>query len=143
MRLRGIPHLGLWLRVTIPLAVALPIVLACVQRPVDKPEPLESQQTPGYFPQSIEKDVDLLFVVDNSGRWARNRSTSRRTSPSSSRRSAPTSWGLTARANLRRGNRSGCSIPNVHIGVVSSDLGAGNYDTLPPARWSAETRASC
>ncbi|MBU0611790.1 MAG: hypothetical protein KKI08_28195, partial [Armatimonadetes bacterium] len=66
-----------------------------------------------FYPQSIEKDVDLLFMIDNSGSMEQEQELLRRQFPKL----------IEALRSPKLGNQ----IPNVHIGVVSSDLGAGQY----------------
>jgi hypothetical protein len=123
---------ALWLRIVAVVAVGLPIVLACVTRPVDEPRIGETQQTPGYFPQSIEKDVDLLFVIDNSGSMDEEQTNLKNNFPKliEALRSDKLGADPTGKP-CNEGTREGCTIPNVHIGVISTDLGAGNYTNLP------------
>jgi hypothetical protein len=122
-----------WLRVLVPVAVGLPVVLACTTRPIDTPREQRPTETRRYFPQSIEKDIDLLFVIDNSNSMEPEQQLLREQFPllieglRSPKLGGP---GCTAQ------NRATCAIPNVHIGVVSSDLGAGNY-SLPSCEVAA------
>jgi hypothetical protein len=66
-----------------------------------------------YFPQSPEKDIDFLFVVDNSNSMAEEQQNLSKNFPKL--------------IEALRSEKLGGKIPNVHIGVVTSDLGAGNY----------------
>jgi hypothetical protein len=105
-----------WLRVAAPVALVLPVILACPTRPLEKPLPSAIREQPDYFPLAPEKDVDLLFVIDNSNSMERNQANLARNFPKL--------------IDGLRTSKLGGAIPNVHIGVVSSDLGAGNY-SLP------------
>jgi hypothetical protein len=116
-----------WLRVIAPVAIVLPVILACPTRPIETPELRRQQQTNRYFPQSIEKDIDILFVVDNSNSMEQEQKNLADQFPKliEGLRS-PKLGGAGCSATTRQN----CRIPNVRIGVVSSDLGAGNY-SLP------------
>jgi hypothetical protein len=37
-----------------------------VNRSIEKPDKKQQKETPAYFPQSIEKDIDILFVEGGS-----------------------------------------------------------------------------
>jgi hypothetical protein len=117
-------NLWRWLRVVGPVAIGLPAVLACATRPIETPKPKESQQTNRYFPQSVEKEIDILFVIDNSFSMDQEQKNLLENFPKliDGLRS-PKLGGPGCSAS----NRQACRIPNVRLGVVSSDLGAGNY----------------
>jgi hypothetical protein len=66
-----------------------------------------------YFPQGIEKDLDILFVIDNSNSMFEEQQNLSKNFPQL----------VEALRSQALGNR----IPNVHIGVVTTDLGAGNW----------------
>jgi len=121
-----------WLRVVGPVAIFLPIILACPTRPVETPKPNQAQQTNRYFPQSIEKDVDMLFIVDNSNSMEQEQANLAKQFPSliEALRSPKLGVADPKGSPCTSADRRNCRIPNVHIGVVSSDLGAGNY-SLP------------
>lgn len=120
-------NLWRWLRVVGPVAVGLPIVLACATRPIETPKPKQTQQTNRYFPQSVEKDIDLLFVIDNSNSMEQEQTALLKQFPLLIEGLRSPKLGG---AGCSATNRTNCRIPNVHIGVISSDLGAGNY-SLP------------
>ena len=88
--------------------------LGCESRSFEIPPPNTEQQIEKYYPQSIEKDVDLLFVIDNSG------------SMEAEQRNLAAQFPKLIEA--LRSDKLGGAIPNVHIGVVSTDLGAGPFD---------------
>jgi hypothetical protein len=117
-----------WLRVLLPVGIFLPIILACPARPLEDPPDTTRQQENRYFPQSIEKDVDLLFLIDNSNSMEPKQNNLQRNFPRfiealRSEKLGPVAPGAPCTAS----NRSGCKIPNVRIGIISSDLGAGNF----------------
>ncbi len=71
-----------------------------------------STTTKSYnFPANLMKKVDILFVVDNSASMAQEQQALTQTFPQFVDMLASMSGGM----------------PDVHIGVISSDLGAGNY----------------
>ena len=53
-----------WSRLVTIIAIGLPVVLACVTRPVGVPERGPTQQRGLAFPQSVEKDIDLLALEE-------------------------------------------------------------------------------
>src|SRR3954453_15004695 len=92
-------------------APALPLALwACNATPLQKPDPLPEQQNDQYYEVNPVRDIDILFMVDNS--------------PSM----------MEEQANLRRNfpifmdelKKIPGGLPDIHIGVISSDLGAGS-----------------
>ncbi|MCA9664490.1 MAG: VWA domain-containing protein [Myxococcales bacterium] len=101
---------------------------ACVSRPLDEAPPKQSVELPRFFPQSVEKDVDLLFVIDNSGSMGEEQQNLVQNFPRLIEALRADSLGADGTGKpCNEGTREGCRIPNVHIGVVSSDLGAGTY----------------
>ncbi len=64
------------------------------------------------IPQSSDRDVDLLFVIDNSGSMAGEQANFRANFPAL----------MSELKNMMGG------LPNVHLGVTSTDLGAGDFD---------------
>jgi hypothetical protein len=69
-----------------------------------------------FVPTKLLKDVDILFVIDNSGAMAQEQRNLSKNFPKF----------LDALKSSKLNNK----IPNVHIGVITTDLGAGNY-SLP------------
>lgn len=68
------------------------------------------------IPQTTRKDIDILFVIDNSASMAREQKNLTRNFPKL--------------IDALRSTKLGGRIPDVHIGVVSTDLGVGPY-TVP------------
>jgi len=68
-------------------------------------------QTAPTFNESVNSDLDIVFMIDNSGSMQQEQENLARNFPVF----------ISALESLPEG------LPNVHIGVVSSDLGAGKY----------------
>jgi len=95
------------------LAIAGLMVSGCVDRPIEKPGLGGEGELPQYFPQSVEKDIDILFVIDNSNSMAEEQVALSKNFPNF--------------IEALKSKKLNDKIPNVHIGVITSDLGAGNY----------------
>jgi hypothetical protein len=104
-----------WRLVKLATAVAaLPLVLwACNDHPLQTPTPAPDQQTDDFFAVNPVRDVDLLFVIDNSGSTQNKQDNFIRNFPNF----------INALQMIQGG------LPNVRIGVVSSDLGSGGVMT--------------
>ena len=85
---------------------------ACTDHPLTnaKPDPCIGCY-PRPYPTSLIRDVDLLFVVDNSGSMADEQSLLSKAFPE-----------LMTELRLTQGG-----LPNVHVGVTSTDLGTGMF----------------
>ena len=91
------------------LAAVAPALWACNARSLEKPK-LTPEQTYGKtFQQTINRNVDMLFLVDDSS--------SMRLSQDNLNRNFPTFMN-------RLMDPPG--LPNIHVGVISSDMGAGD-----------------
>ncbi len=84
---------------------------ACLRRPMKVPVPDTEVVEQFVMPQSAQRDVDILFMIDNSHSMAVHQERIMQNFPVLMNTLAQMSGGL----------------PNVHIGVVTSDLGAGNH----------------
>jgi hypothetical protein len=78
-------------------------------QPTDGPE--KAQQSTWYFPQHPENDVDILFVIDTSNSMAEEQTNLAANIPK-----------LIEALKDPQGK-----LPDLHIGVITVDLGAGNY----------------
>ena len=65
-------------------------------------------------PMFLDKDVDILFVVDNSNSMDHEQKNLKQNFPKL--------------IDALRSNKLGGKLPNVRIGVISTDLGAGKYN---------------
>jgi len=90
--------------------VCLVTAAACIDRPVTsvEPEPFKEEKT--EFPLQINRDLDLLFVIDNS----------RSMTPEQDSLAVNFYRLINALETLEGG------LPNLHIGVISTDMGAGD-----------------
>lgn len=66
------------------------------------------------FTQTVNNDIDIVFMIDNSGSMTEEQDNLRRNFPAFTR----------VLKNLPQG------LPNLHLAVVSSDLGAGPFDKV-------------
>ena len=92
-------------------AVMLMVTLACINRPMKNAKPAPNIGSAISIPQSAERDVDMLFVIDNSGSMADEQAMLQ----------AQFSALMTELRNITGG------LPNVHLGVTSTDLGTGMF----------------
>jgi hypothetical protein len=95
--------------------IALPVVLwACTAHDLEAPNPLPEQQTPDLFEANPIRDIDLLFLIDDSGSTQNKQDNFVGNFPVF----------INALEQIPGG------LPNVHIGVVTSDLGAAGAVTM-------------
>jgi hypothetical protein len=93
--------------------VALVAILAvgCVTRDVSALDPTETTQVEKQIPVGMNRDVDILFVIDDSGSMSEEQAALITSFP----RFIEILGGIVG------------DLPNVHIGVVSTDVGVGGY----------------
>ena len=96
------------------LAAAIPALWACNARRLAKPEPAPSSNTNDLFQQAINRNLDIVFMVDNSSSMT----------PIQGKLTAQFPVFMNVLKNLPGG------LPNVHIGVVSSSMGAGRNPSI-------------
>jgi hypothetical protein len=90
--------------------LVIPLVLwACTGHPLLAPTPMPEKQNDQYYEVKTSRDIDILFVVDNSPSMSDKQRNLVRNFPIFMQELKQIEGGL----------------PNVHIGVVSTDLGAG------------------
>src|SRR4051812_25248140 len=89
----------------IPLAVS--VLAGCPDRSIDVVEPLQGRVEAKDIPVNINRDIDLLFVIDNS--------------PSMADKQANLADNFPRFIDVLRSIPGG--LPNVHIGVATSDMG--------------------
>jgi hypothetical protein len=111
----------------IALSVAV-LLCACTNRPIDKVPGAEFIEERNYYALSLDTDVDILFVIDNSNSMGQEQQNLARNFPKFIDALRTTQLGPDGSGRpCNENDTSGCKIPNVNIGVVSTDLGAGNY----------------
>jgi hypothetical protein len=92
------------------LAALAPALFACNARTVERPDLVPSMTDKSTVSLVVNRNVDLLFLIDDSS--------SMKLSQDNLRRNFPIF--MTALKNLPGG------LPNVHIAIASSDMGAGD-----------------
>jgi hypothetical protein len=96
------------------LAAAVPALWACNARRLEPAAPQPSRTFNGLFQQVINRDIDIVFLIDNS--------LSMKPLQNKLTRNFPVFMDVLK--TLPGG------LPNVHIGVISSDMGAGPYSAV-------------
>jgi hypothetical protein len=96
------------------LAVALPVLWACNARRLETPNSAPVRNTNNVFQETVNRDIDILFMVDNSLSMQ------------------PLIAKLTQNfPAFMQVLEQPPGLPNVHIAVVSSDMGAGQWSGIP------------
>jgi len=93
----------------------------CVSRPVDAPPAASGNQTTEIFPQTLDREVDLLFLIDSSPSMQGEQATLKTQFPALIEALRTPKLGP-AGCSLAANN---CNIPDVRIGVITPDLGFG------------------
>ena len=94
----------------VALGAVVPVLWACTSRSLEAPVVKPEQTFTKTFQQTVNRNVDLLFLIDDSS------------SMRLSQMNLETNFPQFMRA--LEGIRGG--LPNVHIAVISSDMGAGD-----------------
>lgn len=97
----------------IGLAASIPALWACNAYRLAKPVPDPTEVEKGTFQQSINRNIDIVFEIDNSVSMA----------PEQANLVANFPTFINILNNLPNG------LPNVHIAVVTSDMGAGAFSS--------------
>jgi hypothetical protein len=97
------------------LASLLPLALYACKSTPNWPGPQVGQESDFTILVSPERDVDILFMIDNSPSM----------DPKQQRLAANFPKMIQALQQIPDGS-GGASLPDVHIGVISSDMGAGS-----------------
>jgi hypothetical protein len=92
--------------------VALGLLAGCPDRQVSEVNPAQDKAELKEVPVNINRKVDILFVVDNSNSMAEEQANLIRNFPE-----------FIEVLNTIEGG-----LPDVHIGVISTDVGAGNFN---------------
>jgi len=124
--------------------------IGCVDRPLERVPTGQLQESTHYFPQTLEKDIDILFVIDNSKSMLDEQINLANNFPRliDALRNPKLGPDGSGRPCVE-GNTSGCKIPNVHIGVVTTDMGirlpghSGCTQNGDAARLQSQPRGAC
>jgi hypothetical protein len=90
---------------------------ACNTRPITVPGESPTQATPQRFSQSLNNKADILFMIDNSPSMAPMQNSL-----------------ITYFPNFMQPFKDLTTLPDLHIGIVSSDMGAGRFTNVPGCR---------
>ena len=93
------------------LAAAVPALWACNARRLEAPQPKPERTFNGLFQQVINRDNDIVFMIDNS----------------LSMKPLQDKLAMNFPSFMTQLQMIPGGLPNVHIGVISSSLGAGPY----------------
>src|SRR5215467_13901890 len=88
-------------------ALAASVLAGCPDRSIDKVDPLQGRVEAKDIPVNINRDLDLLFLIDDS--------------PSMADKQANLATNFDKFINVLDSIPGG--LPNVHIGVTTSDMG--------------------
>jgi hypothetical protein len=92
------------------LAAALPVLWACNSRTLEPPTINPTSTNKNTFQETLNRKIDILFMIDNSSSMETSQ--------------ANLAANLPSFMNVLKGLPDG--LPDLHIGVVSSDMGAGD-----------------
>jgi hypothetical protein len=97
------------------LMLALATLTACPSRDVSAVDPAPSKEQQKEIPVNLNRDIDILWVIDDSGSMAQEQASLARNFPEFAR--------------VLEGIEGG--LPNIHMAVVSSDVGTAPHDSTP------------
>ena len=106
-------------------SAAVPALWACTSRSLEPPAVTPDVTGRKRFPQTINRDVDLLFLIDDSMSMKKSQANLLRNFPRSCRALEGFEGGL----------------PNVHIAVISSDMGDGGVTQCVAAKGESSSSA--
>ena len=113
-------------------AADIPVTPVLDSRPLDLPKPFDGPpklDLPPPPPKGLP--IDVLFVIDNSGSMEQEQKQLAANFPRLIEALRRTSLGPDGSGKpCTVADTSGCNIPDLRIGVVTTDVGAGNY-SLP------------
>jgi len=105
-----------WMRWSL-LGSGLPLLWACGSHPLVAPTPDPSRSSQNVFTASLTNKLDVLFMVDNSPSMA----------PVQQRLVAQFPSFMTPLKTVPTPDGSGVALPDIHVGVISSDTGPGTF----------------
>jgi len=102
----------------VAVASALPLIWACNARTLEPPTPNPTRVTNNTFQQSLNREIDILFMVDNSSSMA----------PLQAKLLDQFPVFMNVLKMTPAGTGMGTALPDVHVAVISSDTGPGKFD---------------
>src|SRR6185369_7539539 len=112
--LRRVWAVGRW----VALGSVLPVLWACNSRTLEKPQSHPVQVYNNVFKASINRQIDILFMIDNSQSMA----------PLQAKLLDNFPVFMDRLKMIPTGDGQTTGLPDVHIAVISSDTGPGVYD---------------
>lgn len=94
--------------------VLLTLIAGCPAREVSKIDPNQQKEEYKDIPVDANRDIDILFVIDNSGSMGQEQTALANNFDRF----------MSVLENIEGG------LPNVHIGVISSNVGVGGYSIM-------------
>ncbi len=102
----------------VAVASALPLIWACNSRSFEAPTPNPVSVVNNTFQATLNREIDILFMVDNSSSML----------PLQAKLLAQFPVFMNVLKMLPAGDGSGMALPDIHVAVVSSDTGPGKFD---------------
>jgi hypothetical protein len=100
------------------VASALPLIWACNARSFEAPQPNPVSVVNNTFQATLNREIDILFMVDNSSSML----------PLQAKLLAQFPVFMNVLKMLPAGDGSGMALPDIHVAVISSDTGPGKFD---------------
>jgi hypothetical protein len=94
------------------LMLALGTLAGCPSRDVSAVQPNQSKEQQKEIPVNLNRNIDILWVIDNSGSMEQEQASLARNFP--------------LFAEVLEGIEGG--LPDIHMGVISSDMGTGEFE---------------
>jgi len=129
-RCGSVSRVGLVVRFTrwLALVAALPLVWACADRTVVPPQYHPDRTVVSSFPASLESKLDILFMIDNSPSMA----------PLQKKLLDQFPVFMERLKMIPTADGKGTALPNIHVAVVSSDTGPGQFSSTPGCNFGGD-----
>lgn len=114
LRWRRVWSVARWVAV----AAALPVIWACNDRTFEAPTPNPVRVVNNTFQATLNREVDILFMVDDSPSML----------PLQAKLLAQFPVFMNVLKMLPTGDGSTTGLPDIHVAVVTSDAGPGKFD---------------
>ncbi len=123
----GARRVWAWARWSL-LGCGLPLLWACNDHPLVAPTPDPWRSSQNVFTASLANKLDVLFMVDNSPSMA----------PVQQRLVAQFPSFMDPLKTVPTPDGSGVALPDIHVGVISSDTGPGIFDQTPGCHFGGD-----